>query len=110
VKDYASGHVLRFVLAHRVIAVDPGEDGTLTAAVTGSERIKLTNWEDKVTPRLKGAKLALFPDESAAASRWCREPTGSCSALNGCYGCSTLAARRCGASPAAVAPGHGAAA
>jgi hypothetical protein len=63
VKDYASGHVLRFVLARRVVAIDPGEDGTLTAAVTGSDRIKLTNWEDKVTPRLKGAKPALFPDE-----------------------------------------------
>jgi WD40 repeat protein len=63
VTDHASNHALRFALARRLVAVDPAEDRTLTGAVTGSDHIRLTGWENEVTPKLNDAKLALFLDE-----------------------------------------------
>ena len=45
-----SGRVLRFALARRTVAVDPAEDKALAGAITGSARIKLTDWEANVCP------------------------------------------------------------
>ena len=63
VTDHASGRVLRFAFARRTVAVDPAEDKALVAAVTGSDRIKVTDWEDNVSPKLNGKKLVLRQDE-----------------------------------------------
>ncbi len=63
VTDHASGRVLRFALARRTVAVDPAEDKALAAAITGSDRIKVTDWENNVSPKLNGEKLALQQDE-----------------------------------------------
>ena len=63
VTDGMSGRVLRFALARRTVAVDPAEDKALAVAITGSDRIKFTDWEDNFSPKLNGEKLVLDQDE-----------------------------------------------
>ena len=50
ITDDTSGHVLRFELARRTVATDPPEEKALAAAITGSTRIKLTDWEANTAP------------------------------------------------------------
>ena len=57
VTDHASNRVLRFALARRTVAVDPAEDKALASAIIGSDRIKLTDWVNNVSPKLNGEKL-----------------------------------------------------
>jgi WD40 repeat protein len=63
VTDHASNRVLRFALARRTVAVDPAEDKALASAIIGSDRIKLTDWVNNVSPKLNGEKLVLTRDE-----------------------------------------------
>jgi WD40 repeat protein len=63
VSDSASGHVLRFALARRAIAVDPAEDDALHRGITGSNSIKVTDWDSTFAPKLNGASLVLDKNE-----------------------------------------------
>jgi WD40 repeat protein len=65
VEDLKSSHVLRFALARRTVAFDPAEDSMLNGAVTSADRIKLTHWDGEFAPKLNGAELALYPDETS---------------------------------------------
>jgi WD40 repeat protein len=63
VRNGTVGQVLRFTLARRVIAVDPVEDKALAPGITGSNSIKVTDWDTTVSPKLNGVRLVLNTDE-----------------------------------------------
>ncbi len=63
VGDWFSKHVLRFDLARRAVAVDPGQDSALSKPITESTRIKLTDWKASPSPKLNGATLVLEENE-----------------------------------------------
>jgi WD40 repeat protein len=63
VGDLFPRRVLRFDLTRRAVAVDPSPGGALSKPITGSTKIKLTDWEDNVSPKVNGLKLDLEKDE-----------------------------------------------
>ncbi len=63
ITDDQSDHLFRFALARRTVAFDPSPSAALASSITGSIRIKLSDWEDSLSPMLNGAKLALSKDE-----------------------------------------------
>ncbi len=63
VRDFTSGHTLRFMLTRRAITLDPDKDKALAHAITESSRIKVTDWEDTDHPKLNNANLNLLQDE-----------------------------------------------
>jgi WD40 repeat protein len=58
-------HAYRFVLAERVIKIDPPPDDSLRAPITRSPGLDVTNWDSSWQPAVNGAPIKLAPHELA---------------------------------------------
>ena len=65
VDAWAPRHAYRFVLAERVIKIDPPPDDSLRAPITRSPGLDVTNWDSSRQPAVNGAPIKLAPHELA---------------------------------------------
>jgi WD40 repeat protein len=63
IADYNSNHVFRFALTRRAVAVDPSSTAELAGAITKSTGINLSDWKDRVSPKIDRKNLVLQKDE-----------------------------------------------
>jgi WD40 repeat protein len=65
VDSWEPRHSYRFVLAERVIKIDPAPDDSLKAPITQAPGLDITNWSDSAKPAVNGAPIKLGDREQA---------------------------------------------
>ncbi len=66
--DNLSKHLFRFDLARRAVALDPSPSAKLPKPTTESDRIRLSEWENNISPKLNGLPLVLGKNERSRSA------------------------------------------